>query len=190
MASAKTIVEGVRVWRHGAPGKGWGMTDLVEVRIAAPADAEGVAALLSTVAEESEFLGERGLKPAPESLLTLFQVDATRFMAVVAERDGTLAGYAHAIAGMPTTMRHVGVVAVAVDASFRRQGIGLLLLNGLTAETRRTGWGRLRASVWANNDASRRLFERAGFRLDGEIPEQLKGQDGALVTELIYGLKL
>jgi ribosomal protein S18 acetylase RimI-like enzyme len=166
----------------------------IVVRRATPADAEGISELISRVSAESPFLGERDLKPPPENFRILTRPEEARIIIVVAVEDGgspgRIVGYAHAVAGIPSTMRHVATVAVAVDARCRGQGIATRLLNMLVEEGRRRGWTRLRASVWANNPESRRLFERVGFRLDAEIPEQLMGPDGRLVDEVVYGYRL
>jgi L-amino acid N-acyltransferase YncA len=163
----------------------------IECRRARPEDAEAIAELLGRASAASPFLGDYHLKPAVEPLRVLLRPEETRLVAVVAVGGGgQVAGYAHAAGGVPSTMRHVATVAVAVDEPFRRQGIGLRMLNLLAAETRRIGWYRLRASVWADNQASIALFYRAGFQLDAVIPEQLKSPDGTLVDEWVFGLRL
>ncbi|MCL8208252.1 MAG: GNAT family N-acetyltransferase [Actinomycetia bacterium] len=165
----------------------------VRVRRGLPEDAEGIATLLSAVSRESPFLGAVGISPSVEHLRVLLRPGETRIVVVVAasaEAPSRVVGYAHAVAGLASTMRHVGTVAVAVDAAFRGQGIGTRLLKRLVDEGQKLGWVRLRASVWANNAGSRRLFEQVGFRQDARIPEQLMDQDGRLVDEIVYGYRL
>ena len=162
----------------------------IEYRSGREDDAERVTALLEAVSAASPFLGERNLKPPPENFRVLLRPGDTRMATVVAVRGDELVAYAHAIAGVPSTMRHVATVAIAVDRDARGQGVGGRLLRLLIAESRKKGWRRMRASVWANNEPSRRLFSAAGFSHDATVPEQLCDVDGTLVDELIYGLPL
>jgi L-amino acid N-acyltransferase YncA len=162
----------------------------VRYRAGEGTDARAVAGLLAAVSAQSPFLGERGLQPAPDKVERLLAIRDLRAATVVAIGPEGLLGYAQAVAGAPATMRHVAVVAIAVRAEARGRGIGRALLAGLVDRGRQQGWRRLRASVWANNEASRRLFAGAGFVLEGCIPEQLQDDDGRFVDELIYGLSL
>lgn len=165
----------------------------VTVRRGGPEDAEGIAALLSQVSRESPFLGAVGMSPPVEHLRLLLRPEETRLIVLVATLGAAspkVVGYAHAVAGLAATMRHVGTVAVAVDAAFRGQGIGTRLLKGLIDEGQKLGWIRLRASVWANNPGSRQLFEQVGFRQDARIPEQLMDTNGRLVDEIVYGYRI
>ena len=163
----------------------------VECRWGRPEDAEQVAALLARTSTESPFLGEFNLAPPVENFRMLMRPEEGRLATVVAIAAETgVVGYAHAAQGVPSTMRHVAMVAIAVDERYRRQGIGLRLLRLLADRSRTLGWVRLRASVWANNDQSLRLFLRAGYRQDAIIPEQLRMPDGSLVDEIVLGYRL
>jgi phosphinothricin acetyltransferase len=87
---------------------------------------------------------------------------------LVALRDGEVLGWA---ALSPVSSRQVyrGVqeVSVYVADSARGQGIGSQLLDALVAESERNGIWTLQAGIFAENTASIRLHERAGFRLVG-----------------------
>ena len=87
---------------------------------------------------------------------------------LVALRDGEIIGWAALSA---VSSRHVyrGVqeVSVYIAESARGQGIGSQLLTALVAESERNGIWTLQAGIFAENTASIRLHERAGFRLVG-----------------------
>jgi phosphinothricin acetyltransferase len=88
---------------------------------------------------------------------------------VVCERDGGLAGFAKAAPYEDRSHYYAGVgeatVYVARDA--RGQGTGGPLLEALVEAARTRGLHKLTAKVFAGNEASLRLFERAGFRTVG-----------------------
>ena len=87
---------------------------------------------------------------------------------LIALRDTKIVGWA---ALSPVSSRHVyrGVqeVSVYIAESSRGQGIGLRLLNALVAESERNDIWTLQAGIFAENMASIRLHERAGFRVVG-----------------------
>jgi len=63
--------------------------------------------------------------------------------------------------------RGVQEVSVYIAESARGKGIGLQLLNALVVESERNGIWTLQAGIFAENSASVRLHERAGFRIVG-----------------------
>ena len=87
---------------------------------------------------------------------------------LVALCDAEVIGWA---ALSPVSSRHVyrGVqeVSVYIAESARGKGIGLQLLNALVVESERNGIWTLQAGIFAENSASVRLHERAGFRIVG-----------------------
>lgn len=100
---------------------------------------------------------------------------------VVAELDGAVAGYARV--GHPTSLaasRHVVMVTgVAVDPHLQGRGVGAALMDGVHAEARRRGARKLSLRVLADNEAARRLYERAGYEVEGILRGEfhLDGRD-------------
>ncbi len=56
-------------------------------------------------------------------------------------------------------------LAFSVEASFRRRGVGSILFKTLLDEARRAGYGRLRVTTGAQNDAMRALARKFGAHL-------------------------
>jgi len=167
----------------------------VGARPALVADAAAVTQLLARVSEESPYLGDYGLRATEDQIRTILGAPPNRLVAWVetAATPGggeVPVGYAHGLAGPYSTTRHVATVTVAVDSGYRAQGVGARLLERVVSGCRAAGYVRLRAGVWRTNVASMRLFERAGFRLDAVLPEQLRERDGTLVDEAVFGLSL
>jgi len=88
---------------------------------------------------------------------------------VVCEHDGDVAGFAKAAPYEDRSHYYdeVGEATVYVARHDRRQSVGGLLLEALVGAARSRGLHKLTAKVFADNEASLRLFERAGFRTVG-----------------------
>jgi phosphinothricin acetyltransferase len=99
---------------------------------------------------------------APEELAGWLDPAAGPF--VVAEREGAVAGWAHA---GPYSDRcayaGIGEHAVYVDPAARGLGLGRRLLDALAAEAERRGLHKLTSRVFADNAASRAVHRAAGF---------------------------
>jgi L-amino acid N-acyltransferase YncA len=84
---------------------------------------------------------------------------------LVIERDGEVAGWARI---SPSSRRPcyagVGEGSVYVRASERGHGLGGALVAALRDEAERAGFHKLVGRLFADNDASRRLTARHGFR--------------------------
>lgn len=79
---------------------------------------------------------------------------------LVAERDGLLIGYAEARPAEHGA--HIGRLAVA--SPFQRQGVGGLLLGTVLSRLWEQGMKEVTLNTQEDNIASRRLYERFGFR--------------------------
>lgn len=63
----------------------------------------------------------------------------------------------------------VNINDIFVVTSFRRQGIGRLLLEHAKALSKTNSWDNLTAQVWHGNDASYALFRACGFAPQSEF---------------------
>ena len=84
---------------------------------------------------------------------------------LAAEEAGRLAGWC---ALSPTSSREcyrgVAEVSIYLDRAFRGRGVGRMLLERLCAQSEKEGIWSLYAAVFAQNQASIRLFRGCGFR--------------------------
>lgn len=62
-------------------------------------------------------------------------------------------------------IRHVGYVGVAIESEGR--GLGSTLLKSTETEARHRGLSRLELTVLSRNKRARRLYERAGYEIEG-----------------------
>lgn len=82
----------------------------------------------------------------------------------VAEQAGTLAGFVSAYRH-PERAATLFVWQVAVDAGWRRQGLGLRMLESLLGRAELADIVFLKTTISPSNAASRRLFEQLAARL-------------------------
>jgi L-phenylalanine/L-methionine N-acetyltransferase len=62
---------------------------------------------------------------------------------------------------------HGGLPGMGVHPDFRERGIGSQLLRKALAHGRRIGLERVELEVFASNMAGKKLYERAGFKVEG-----------------------
>lgn len=145
---------------------------MISIRDATLADAAAILpihnhAVLSTTAvwneSESDLAGREAWLTARE---------ASGFPVLVAEIDGTVAGYAsfgdfRAWDGYRLTVEH----SIYVDPARHRAGVGRALLAALIGRARSMGKHAMIAGIEAGNEGSIALHRACGFREVGRLPE-------------------
>lgn len=116
--------------------------------------------------------------------------ETERFPVLVAELDGTVAGWA-GLSSYRARSCYAGIAefSIYLDRSTRARGIGKQLLEALVDAARGRGYWKLVSRVFPANAASRALCRTCGFREVGvyEKHAQLDGQwmDVVIVERLI-----
>lgn len=110
---------------------------------------------------------------------------------LVAERDGDVVGYLalRPPTPMPCHAHVLEVVGLAVDPAQQGSGVGRALVSAAVAEARRRGARRLTLRVLGPNAVARRLYESAGFVVEGV----LRGEfllDGEEVDDVLMARRL
>jgi ribosomal protein S18 acetylase RimI-like enzyme len=83
---------------------------------------------------------------------------------------------------------HCGTLGMGVRKDFRRLGIGTRLLEHTIGEAKETGLERIELEVFASNTAAIRLYERAGFVVEGvkKKGRKLDGEYDDLVEMALF----
>jgi RimJ/RimL family protein N-acetyltransferase len=85
--------------------------------------------------------------------------------------------------------RHVASLGMAVAREWRGRGVGSALLEEAVRWAREVGVEKLALTVYPDNGAARRLYERFGFELEGRLSGHSKLSNGYR-DELVMGLWL
>jgi ribosomal protein S18 acetylase RimI-like enzyme len=159
---------------------------VVDVRVAVASDEDALAAL-----DRATWSWLSSPAPPPGEGWTFFGEKTKPEDVLVAVVGGEVAGYLRL--GRPTPLAasdHVAMVTgIAVDPARRRQGVGRVLIDAAIAEARRRGARRLTLRVLGKNEPARRLYEAAGFAVEGV----LRGEfflAGAYVDDVFMAVEL
>ena len=102
-----------------------------------------------------------------------FNVHKGKYILLVEEQDGKIAGYASVSKLFPKPAHDIsGEVSVYVGKDFRGQGIGKALLKELLVQTEKEGnFVSLFSLITGTNEASIHLHEKLGFTYAGVLKE-------------------
>jgi ribosomal protein S18 acetylase RimI-like enzyme len=160
---------------------------VIDVRTAKPGDDRALVTL--DRATWSTLTSPAPPPPEPDWRFLDEKVDIRDVL--VAEVDGEIAGYVRIGRVFPiASSDHVlHISGIAVGPAFQRKGVGGALLTAAEKEARARGARRLTLRVLAHNDVAVRLYERAGYVVEGV----LKGEfflDGEYVDDMLMALDL
>lgn len=161
------------------------------VRGARPSDAEGIASLLSEVAQESPLALLGGSILETPSVSELLARPSDRFVILVSGPGAPVLGIVGVLILVrgPAQSDHTANLSVSVAASHRHQGVARALLDGATWWAAAHGVLRLTASVVEGNAGSLAFFRSCGFVQEGIRPGQIRvlGRDR---DEILFGFRV
>jgi RimJ/RimL family protein N-acetyltransferase len=130
-------------------------------------------------------------RPDPSAGWTFFDEKTKPEDVLVAVVDGEVAGYIRLARATPlASSDHVLLVnGLVVGDRFRRRGAGRALLDAAAVEARRRGARRLTLRVLGPNEAARRLYQSAGFVVEG-VQRELFLLEGRYVDDVLMALDL
>ena len=129
--------------------------------------------------------------PPPEAAKPFFSLRTRPEDVLVAERDGTIVGWAKIEhpTPFPSTDHVWTITGLAVDPAAQGAGVGRALVEALADEARARGARRLTLRVFAPNEVARRLYERCGFEVEGVLRGEFKAGDD-YVDDILMALTL
>lgn len=136
------------------------------------------AAFVRSLGRECAMSSVASLRPAGEpnaraAFDRLYEiVEDQSHVTLVAERDGERLGFALLLDGLPdevTLLPQAFVAYMAVKPGARGEGVGAALLAAAEDEARRRLLPYIALMVTEENEAARRLYDRAGYRTERRL---------------------
>jgi ribosomal protein S18 acetylase RimI-like enzyme len=136
----------------------------IEVRPAEPEDARKLARI-----DRATWSWLSSPVPAPGPEAPFFNDRVGVEDVLVAVLDGEVAGYVRLgrVHGIAASEHVLAIHGIAVDPDRQRRGVGRALLRAAAHEARARGARRLTLRVLGPNEGARRLYESAGFVVEG-----------------------
>lgn len=141
-------------------------------------DVEPLTTLMKQVFDESDYMlydpGE--YMPSLENVISHIEAVITSpyLTILVAENEQQLVGYLTVTTQKLHRIEHHAQISMAVLREFQGQGIGFDLLRQCKTWCQERGITRISLTVVTENKVAIHLYERAGFKIEGEMHHTLK----------------
>ena len=146
----------------------------IEVRRITEADIPGYNACCDTVARERLYLAMLEAPPLERSRVFVQGLLKSGAPMVVAADGDEIVGWCDINPLTHEVFRHRGGLGMGLWPAYRRQGLGKRLLEAALAAAREHGLERVDLQVYAKNIAAIRLYEKAGFVVEGTFRQGRK----------------
>lgn len=165
----------------------------IEIREVEISDYKGLLDVLKTAMNETDFLSCSGTElnldyEDEKKYINDLKLSKNRKM-FVAIYQGKLVGSIDFRGSNLKKSRHYGSIGLLVLKKYWSKGIGTKLLDKVIDWGKRNEIKKINLEVAANNNRAIQLYERKGFKLEGNI-EMARYVNGIFIDLLIYGLKI
>lgn len=149
---------------------------------------EGFHRCLDSVARERRHLAFTQAPPFESAREFVLSNIARNVPQLVALRGDEVVGWCDISPMTREGFTHCGTLGMGVRKDFRRLGIGRRLLEQTIGEARRTGLERIELEVFASNTPAIRLYDQAGFVVEGvkKRGRKLEGEYDDLVQMALF----
>jgi len=150
-------------------------------------DAEGFRTCLDSVARERKYLAQIEAPPLEkvrDFVAQSVEKDAAQFVAIVDEK---IVGWCDVFAHWAYALKHVGTLGMGIQAEFRGQGIGRMLLQKTLEHALKNEIYRVTLEAREDNTRAIRLYEQVGFKHEGRAACALRF-DGKFYTGITMAL--
>lgn len=153
-------------------------TESVEIREVTPHDAARLLNLRLALDLETDYMmfepGER-VSTVEDELAHIVDVCARHNSTILVACVGDeIVGYLEASGGSFRRNQHMAEIVIGVRAGYGGRGIGTHLFEQLERWAKAAGVHRLELTVMTNNERALRLYERAGFEVEGTRRHSLR----------------
>ncbi|RDW21072.1 GNAT family N-acetyltransferase [Oceanobacillus arenosus] len=141
------------------------------IRQALRSDAANLATLIGQVETESPYMlygsGEREISEEKQLNMIDSLTKKHNSEILVVEENNNLIGYLFAIGGNTIKNKHCAYIVIGILANKRGKGIGTQLFVEIEKWALNQGIHRLELTVIVENIAGIKLYEKAGFKIEG-----------------------
>jgi len=159
----------------------------VRLALAAPEDVEPLRRLYEVIVDEGTSFPHEQM-PSNEDFQAYWFGGCGTVLASVQTKTGpwALAGAYYLKANWPGRASHIANAGFMVAPEWRRKGLGRLLGETMLEHARALAFrGVIFNLVFAENHASRRLWEQLDFRVLGTLPQAVRRSDGSYQDALV-----
>lgn len=84
-------------------------------------------------------------------------------------------------------LKHRAVLGISVKKKYWNKGIGNELLREIIEQARVIGYEQIELGVFSDNEKARKLYEKYGFEVWGNLKNAFKLKDGTYRDEILMG---
>lgn len=158
----------------------------VRVRSLEMADKDAVVGFYSSLSEE---VLRWALPPYDRVRVERFFGGPEQLIGVVAVASGKVVGHLH-IFRFVSRMDHVGELIIYINQDYLNVGLGTAMMKTGLELAKARGLRRVQLSVISGNLNAIHLYEKLGFRWEGERSDSYLGEDGRYYSSVDMGVIL
>lgn len=115
---------------------------------------------------------------------TLAGIQSGDVVSVAAFDGKKMVGNCDVVRRKPRDVRHTGLLGIVIQAGYRGQGLGELMVRAALDESLKLGMSLVELAVFATNGRARDLYRRLGFVEAGVVPGKIL-RDGRPIDEVL-----
>lgn len=160
--------------------------EVATLALATPADAGGLRGFYRAMSAEDRLFLMDDVASAGWLERFLAKLERGEALSVIGKVAGKVRGEGTLHRTLHGWSRHVGEIRLNVARPLRGRGLGLALAGHIVKLATDAGIDKLVAHMVEDQVAARRTFERLGFHLEAELPNQVADLQGKRHALLIY----
>jgi RimJ/RimL family protein N-acetyltransferase len=150
-------------------------------------DIENMVAMFESMSKEALRFG---LPPYDRPRLERWVAGLEGGVLLLALDRDRVVGVAMVFGRQALRLRGVGEFVIYLHQDYQGQGLGTHLTRVILQEARSRGFHRVGLEVVAENAAAIKVYQRAGFSVEGRLKDAFFGDDGKYHDQLIMGVVL
>lgn len=162
----------------------------MRIRNIEPEDAERLLAMQCQLDLETTYMmlepGERDNSKEKLKSRLKEAISYGSIILVAETNEKEIIGFIWAERGIPKRIRHSAYIVAGIREGYRGRGIGSSLFEELEKQAREKAITRLELTVIKENTAALNLYQKMGYRIEGEKPESLY-TEGRYLDEYYMG---